>query len=345
MFRYILRRLIQAIPTMFGITLLAFVIMTNVPGGPSAALFLNPRLKTAEQRKAIADQLGYNDPWPIQYLRWLIGDDILRPARANEVNLDPKDQPTVHLGILRGDFGYSFVAHRPVLTMIGERVPATLELAIAATILELLIGVPVGILAAVLRGSLFDNVTRVLMVMFNAIPIFWLGLILILIFSSGLHILPPGSRCPTSLSGCPPLPLRLNHLLLPALVLSTGGIAGYSRYLRASMLDTINQDYIRTAKAKGLRARSVWFVHGARNALIPLATFLGPALTGLLSGAVITESVFSWPGLGRLGLTAINTYDYPLIMAFTILGATATILGFVLSDIFYAFIDPRIRLK
>jgi ABC-type dipeptide/oligopeptide/nickel transport system permease component len=137
--------------------------------------------------------------------------------------------------------------------------------------------------------------------------------------------------------------LRLNHLILPALVLAAGSVAGYSRYLRGSMLDVIGQDYIRTAHAKGLPPRRVWVGHAARNALIPVATFLGPALTGLLSGAVVTETIFSWPGLGRLAIQSINTFDYPMIMAVTMLGAVATVLGFILSDILYALIDPRIR--
>jgi peptide/nickel transport system permease protein len=229
------------------------------------------------------------------------------------------------------------------MQLILERAPATLELGITALLLALVLGLPTGIIAAVRHGGLFDNITRVASVVLRAVPIFWLGLMLILLFGAWLKILPMGSRCPTSLGSCPPIYLRLNHLLLPALVLAAGSIAGYSRYLRGSMLDVIGQDYIRTAQAKGLTPRMVWVGHAARNALIPLATFLGPALTGLLSGAVVTETIFSWPGLGRLAIQSINTFDYPMIMAVTMLGAVATILGFMLSDILYALIDPRIR--
>ncbi len=211
-------------------------------------------------------------------------------------------------------------------------------------------GVPIGILAAVRKGGYFDNFTRIMAVIFNAIPVFWLGLILILIFGvwlkqpNGAPLLPMGGRCdPMSVGGCPPLPQRLNYILLPSLVLATGGIAVFSRYMRASMLDVINQDFIRTARSKGLANRTVWFKHAARNALIPIATILGPSVTGLLSGAVITETIFSWPGLGRFGYTAVLQQDYPIVMAVVIISAVATIVGFILSDILYAIVDPRIR--
>jgi len=181
-------------------------------------------------------------------------------------------------------------------------------------------------------------------VIFNAVPVFWLGLILILIFGSFLKVLPMGGRCPPVLTGgCPPIYGRLQYLILPTFILATGGVAVFSRYMRASMLDVIGQDYIRTAKAKGLSSQQVWFKHGARNALIPIATFIGPAIAGLLGGAPITETIFSWPGLGQIGVSSVVQQDYPLVMAVVIITAFATILGFILSDILYALIDPRIR--
>jgi peptide/nickel transport system permease protein len=153
-----------------------------------------------------------------------------------------------------------------------------------------------------------------------------------------------GGRCPTDLlSGCPPLHERLNYMILPTFVLATGFIAVYSRFMRASMLDVFSQDYMRTARSKGLSTGQVWFKHGARNALIPIATFLGPTITGLLSGAAITETIFSWPGLGRMAVGSVVGLDYPVVMAVVILSAVATIFGFILSDILYALIDPRIR--
>lgn len=356
MVKYTIRRLIQAIPTFFGITIFSYLLMSLAPGGPVAALTFDPRI-SPQERARVAARLGVNDPLPIQYLRWLIGDDWMRwdadgDGIADHAFLLPLDAdgdgepepPGTRLGILRGDFGRSFFARRPVSDIIGERIPATLELGLASLFFGVVIGVPIGILAAVRRGGTFDSATRVMAVLFNAVPVFWLGLILILIFGSWLGVLPMGSRCPMTLSGgCPPVYERLQYLLLPTFVLATGGIAGYSRYMRASMLDVINQDYIRTAKAKGLSARQVWFKHGARNALIPLATFLGPAITGLLSGAAITERIFSWPGLGRLAVDAVGQLDYPVVMAVVIISAVATILGYILSDIMYALIDPRIR--
>lgn len=336
MSRYILRRLLQAIPTLFGVSVLSFLIMTASPGGPTAALVLDPKT-TPEKRAILNQQLGLNDPWPVQYVRWLIGDDWRQFDMGNG-----KMQYGTRRGILRGDFGYSFSNRRSVTALISERIGATLELSVISLIIGSTIGVAIGILAAVGRGGLFDNLTRVFSVVLSAIPVFWLGLMLILIFNSWLKILPPGGRCdPTT--PCPPVYQRLEYLILPTFILSTGAIAGYSRYMRASMLDVVNQDYIRTAKSKGLPENTVWFLHAARNALIPLATFLGPAITGLLGGAVITETLFSWPGLGRLAITALNSLDYPLIMAIVMIGAVETVLGFVLSDILYAWVDPRIR--
>ena len=355
MIKYTLRRLIQAIPTFFGITILSYLLMSAAPGGPVAALTFAPNV-TPAQRERLAAQLGVNDPLPVQYLRWLAGDDWMRwdadgDGVSDHAFLLPLNAPNGEplppgktRGILRGDFGRSFFYKRPVADMIGERVSATLELGAASLILGLAVGVPIGILAAVRRGGWFDNFTRVLAVVFNAIPVFWLGLILILIFGSWLHLLPMGSRCSAlAIGGCPPIWQRIDYLLLPTFVLATGAIAVYSRYMRASMLDVMHQDYMRTAQAKGLSGRTVWFKHGARNALVPLATFLGPAVTGLLSGAAITETIFSWPGLGRFAVAAVTQQDYPVVMTVVILGAIATILGYILSDILYALIDPRIR--
>ncbi len=357
MVKYTLRRLIQAVPTLLGITILSFMLMIAAPGGPETILIGNPRL-TAQQREAMAQRMGVNDPWYVQYLRWLVGNDW----QMFDLNGDGiAEEPGQRKGILRGDFGFSLTsARRPVTQIIGERIMPTLELGITSLFFSVIIGVPIGVLAAVRRGGPFDNASRVMAVIFNAVPIFWLGLILILLFGvllpNWLHtanptafpdndpILPMGGRCPTSLTGgCVPIYERLEFMLLPTFVLATGGVAVFSRFMRASMLDVIGQDYIRTAKAKGLSARTVWFGHAARNALIPIATFLGPAIFGVLSGAAITERIFSWPGLGQLAVSSVFQQDYPVVMAVVIIGAIATILGYVLSDILYALIDPRIR--
>lgn len=356
MIKYTLRRLIQAIPTFFGITIFSYLLMAAAPGGPVAALTFDPKI-TPQQRERVAARLGVNDPLPLQYLRWLLGDDWMRwdsdgDGVADKAFLIPLDAdgdgepepPGQNRGVLRGDFGRSFFYRRPVIDLLGERVAATLELGAASLLFGLVLGVPIGIIAAVKKGRWFDNLTRVIAVVFNAVPIFWLGLILILIFGSTLGVLPMGGRCPPALSGgCPPIYGRIEYLILPTFVLATGTIAIYSRYMRASMLDVMSQDYMRTALSKGLTSRAVWFKHGARNALIPLATFLGPQITGLLSGAAITETIFSWPGLGRFAVQAVTSQDYPIVMTVVIVSAVATMFGYILSDILYAVIDPRIR--
>ncbi len=361
MLKYTIRRLFQAIPTLFGISLLTYMLMLAAPGGPVAALAYGPTI-TPQERAALAARLGVNDPFIIQYLRWLLGDDWMRwdsdgDDIADGSFLIPLDAdgdgepepPGDRLGIIRGDFGRSFYqGRRQVLPIIMERVAATLELGVSSLVVGLMIGLPIGILAAINRGGIFDNVTRVMAVVFNALPVFWLGLLLLLIFGgTGLGLLPMGNRCDAAanlLGGCPPVYQRLEYLILPTFVIATGGIAGFSRFMRASLLDVSHQDYVRTAKAKGLSERVVWFKHGARNALIPIATFLGPAITGILGGAAITETIFAWPGLGRLAVNSVTQQDYPVVMAVVLFAAIATILGYLLSDILYALIDPRIRL-
>jgi peptide/nickel transport system permease protein len=357
MYKYIGRRLLQAIPIFFGITLLSYTLMVVAPGNPVARITFNPRMRV-EEREAIAAQLGVNDPIPLQYLRWLLGDDWMRwdsdddgvsdhsiilPLDANGDG--QPEPPGNNRGILRGDFGNSFVGRRPVLEVLVERLPATVELAAAAFLTSLVFGTTLGILAAVRRG-VFDGISRVVAVFFNAVPDFWLGLILILLLGSQLGLLPMGSQCAPSLTGeCPPIWGRLEFLLLPTLVLSAPPIASYSRFMRASMLETLGKDFVRTAQAKGLANRAVWLRHGARNALIPLATLIGQEFTVLLGGAVVVETIFSWPGVGRLSVNAVLQQDFPVVMAVVILSSVASILGFILTDVLYALIDPRIRLK
>lgn len=355
MWRYIFRRLLQAIPIFFGITLLSYALM-SASGNPVAALAFRPGLPSTE-RARMETVLGVNDPWLLQYARWLLGDDWLRwdtngdnladgafilplDVDGDGVNEPPGDRK----GILRGDFGTSFTKKRAVLDIIIERVPATLELSITSLILGTSVGIMIGVLAAINHRRTFDNVTRIVSVAFTAIPIFWLAIMLLLLFSVQMKLLPIGDRCALTLDdSCPPIYERMEYMVLPVIVLSIGGIAGYSRLMRASMLDIISQDYIRTAKAKGLIERSVWFKHAARNALIPIATSLGPAITGLLAGAVVTETIFNYPGLGLTSIQAVTQRDYPVVMALTIYAAVATIIGYLLSDIMYAAIDPRIR--
>jgi peptide/nickel transport system permease protein len=309
---------------------------------------------TPSQREALADRLGTDKPFYEQYFTWLVGDDFREyeqlDSRGNPV-LDEEGNPVIEngtrKGILRGDFGRSFTAKKPAMDVIREKVLATLELGVLSLLVGLGVGVPIGIMAAVNQGGFFDQVTRVLAVVFNAIPIFWLGLLLILVFGSWLGWLPMGNRYPVTYALTKEVTLweRIQHLMMPVFVLSAINIAVFSRFMRASTLDILHQDYIRTAKAKGLPNSSVWSTHAARNALIPIATLIGPSIPNILGGALITETIFSWPGLGRLAFSAVIQLDYPVVMGTVILAGVSTILGFLISDILYGIIDPRVRLS
>lgn len=374
MVKYIIRRLLQSIPIFFGITLISYWLMSLAPGGPVEILAFNNRMKPRE-REEFKYILGVNDSLPVQYLRWLLGDDWMRwdsdgdgladsavlvdlyAPRLSEAGKPLVDEATGEVlmrplpsgtarGIIRGDFGNSIYYKRAAIDVLVERLPATVELGMTSLLVGLILGVAIGILAAVNHGGWFDQSSRVGAVIVNSIPNFGLGLLMLLVFGSMLGILPLGGRCKTTLSDtCPPIQERLEYLILPTIVLAAGGVAGYSRFMRASMLDVVSQDYIRTARSKGLSERLIWLRHGMRNALIPIATFLGPSITFLLSGAAVTESVFSWPGVGRLLVQAPGRRDYTVVMIVVVYAAIANILGYLLSDMLYALIDPRIRLE
>jgi peptide/nickel transport system permease protein len=410
MTKFIIRRLLQSIPTFFGITVLSYLIIVAAPGNPVEIMTFGPRT-TPEDKAITARRLGLDDSIPVQYIRWLIGDDWLivdhlqwyqfeledgtliwlsehqvkidddgmfeLDSETGAVQLTTARQPyrfephertdddgkidgrrdlfeptgvqsieTLwgdNYGILRGDFGNSFDARQNPVKLIFERLPATLELNIATLLVSFLIAIPMGVMAAVNRGGLFDQVTRVLAAVGNAIPGFWLGFLLILTFGSYLHWLPLGGRCEPVRGGCPPIYGRLEYLIMPTIIAAIPTISFLSRYMRTSVLDNVSSDYVRTARAKGLPAQTVWFKHALRNALIPMATFLGPMLAGLLGGAAILETVFAWPGVGRFLVSSITKQDYPVVMASTVIFSILTILGFLLSDILYGLFDPRVR--
>lgn len=375
MTRHIVRRLIQSIPTIFGITILSFILMTAASGDPVAFLTFDPDMRP-EVREQMREDLGLNDPLPVQYLAWLTGTDWMWwkqdawVARYEAIGTPTEEIPPrqVSYGILRGDFGDSFKSKRPAIEMILERMPATAELGVASLLVGVILGLPIGVLAAIWRGKFFDNFTRIIAVVGNALPSFWLGFLLFLLVGRLLDgVTIPGTdirmdtswgrggRCDTAENsrrrdewgnvGCSAVPIyeRLEYMILPTIVLSYGFVAGYSRFMRTSMLDTINSDFIRTARAKGLPNRDVWFKHAARNSLIPIATFIGPSIVGVIGGATITERIFNWPGLGLLFLDAITAQDYPIVMASVLIGAALTVLAYIISDICYALFDPRIR--
>jgi peptide/nickel transport system permease protein len=354
MTKYAFKRLLQAIPTILGVTVLAYFIMASAPGSPASQLFFDPNL-SQRQREAMADALGVNDPMHVQYARWLIGDrpyEILGVTIWGGRELPVFDRRGMETGtqlgdrggILRGDFGKSVISKRDTTEIIQGHLAATFELGGISLLVGLLIGIPVGVLAAVQQGSIFDQFTRVASVLVSAIPVFWLGLILLLIFGAWLGWLPMGNRFPISVQGEYTIFDRVRHLILPVFTLSSFTIATYSRFMRAAVLDVLSQDYIRTAHSKGLSSLEVWFNHATQNALLPIATLLGASFSTIVSGAVLTETIYSWPGMGRLVVDSIQQQDYPIIMGITLLFSVFTVIGYLVSDVLYAMLDPRVRL-
>ena len=354
MSRYIIRRLLQAIPTLIGVSLISFFLAKATPGDPVRNMTNDPKI-TQATRETLRKQLGLDQPLVIQYVRWVSGL-ILRPGNAaEELALDHTTCTYLSFinftvcnsgsGIIRGDLGISIATKQPVWNRIIERLPATLELTTTGLVLGLLLGIPLGVLSAVRQGSFFDNMVRFFAVVGNAVPVFWMGLILIFVFGVYLNWLPTGGRQTVSLNSEFDLVDRLRHLILPSFVLALGWVAVLSRFLRAETLEVLHMDYIRTAKAKGLVPRQVWFVHATRNALIPLVTILGPAIAGLIAGALVTETIFSWPGMGRLTFDAALQRDYPMVLGSVMIASALVILGNLLSDILYVVVDPRVRLS
>jgi peptide/nickel transport system permease protein len=318
MSRYILRRMLQAIPTFLGITIIAYAIIRLAPGDP-LAVFEDARGTTAEQMAELRKAYGFDRPLPIQYIDWL--------GKA-----------------VRLDFGRSFQTHLPARDVILERMPATLQLTLCALLIGVVIGIPAGMWAAVRRGGWPDQIVRVFSVMGDAVPHFWLGLLAIDLFAVQLHWSPAGGI--TTL-GAEPWDIgdRLKHLTLPALVLATSFVSISARYMRTEVLEVLGQDYVRTARAKGLAEVWVLYRHALRNALIPIITVLGGSLPALLAGAATTEFVFSWPGMGRLAVDAAFARDYPVVMGLVLVVSALIILGNLLSDVLYGVVDPRIQLR
>jgi len=323
--RFLFRRILQSIPVFIAITIITFALIHSIPGGPTARLELDMDIKP-EDIARIKANMGLDKPVWMQYLIW-IG---VAPTSQGEYN-----------GLLQGDLGISYIDQTPVSRNILDRLPNTLLLSVTALVISLGVALPVGIVSAVKQYSMFDNVSTVLSTAGISIPSFWFGLIAILLFSVKLRWLPSGGMY--TLGQEKNVGDLLKHLLMPASILSILSVAGWNRYIRASMLEVIRQDYVRTARAKGLRQRVVIASHALRNALIPVATLLGLSLPGLVGGSLITETIFGWPGMGRLAFHAATKRDYPIIMGALVMSTVLVILGNLLADIAYGFLDPRIK--
>ncbi len=309
MLPFILRRLVYLIPVWIGISLVAFILANLAPGDP-ARLALQRELgrqPTAEETAVLREQMGLNDAAPIRYLNWL-GD------------------------ALTGDLGTSYRTGQPVLDSLADRFPTTLQIAGFGLLLAIAIAIPLGILAAVYRQGPIDHLSRVIALLGASMPSYWVAYLLILVLSVRLGWLPvAGSQ-------------TWQHAVMPAITLGIGGSASLMRLTRSEMLETLNQDYIRTARAKGLHSRALMLRHALRNTMIPISTVLGMRFAGMLGGAVIVETIFSWPGIGKLVVDAIFDRDYPMIQGFVIFMGTAFLLINLIVDLGYGVIDPRIRL-
>lgn len=332
MLRYIIRRLLTIIPVLLGVSILVFGFLRLIPGDP-AQVMLGERA-TPENIARVREQLGLNKPIYEQYLIFISN-------------------------ALRGDLGRSVLRGEPVTQEIVRRFPATIELALSAILVAILVGIPAGIISAVRRGSLLDAASMLLALTGVSMPIFWLGLMLILLFSVILHWFPTGGRMEAGTSFVPITNLllldsllkgdleffvqTLKHLALPAIALGSIPMAIIARMTRSSMLEVLSQDYIRTAHAKGLHERAVIIRHALRNAWLPVITVVGLQVGRLLSGAILTETVFSWPGIGRWLVDAIYARDYPIVQGVTLFIAMVFVGVNLVVDILYAWVDPRVK--
>ncbi len=320
---YLLRRLLHLIPTLLGISLISFFLMQLAPGGPIDQMAdLNPRV-TPEVKARIRKDLGLDQPILVQYARWL-----------KKITLF--------------DFGVSLKDNRKVIDKIGERLPATLLLNTLSIGLAILLAIPIGFFAAIKQHSWFDRLTTVFVFLGFSVPTYAVALLAMILFGLKLGWLPISGLSSMSWAPMPwwaKIGDLAKHLLLPTLVLGLTSLAGLSRYMRSSMLETIHQDFIRAAQAKGLTFWRIYGIHALRNALIPLVTLFGLMLPDLIGGGVIIETIFAYPGMGRLGYEAIMTRDYNLVMAITVISGVLTVLGNFAADFLYAYIDPRIRYR
>lgn len=303
---FLLRRLLLLIPVLWGVATLVFLLLHFIPGDPIDLMLGDSALGT--DRETLRDQLGLNDPLIVQYLRYF-GD------------------------LLQGDWGTSLFSKKPVFEEILERVPATMELMFGAMVVTILVAMPLGLIAAVKKGTWIDQGAMIFSLLGVSIPNFWLGPMLILLFSIHFDLLPVNERG------------GLEHLILPALTLGTSLASILARITRSSVVETLQAEYIRTARSKGISELRILFRHALRNALIPIVTVIGLQVGVLLSGAIITEAIFDWPGLGNLLISAINSRNYPLVQGCVLFIAGSYVMVNLVIDLLYAYLDPRIRLS
>ncbi|HEX2033328.1 MAG TPA: ABC transporter permease [Chloroflexota bacterium] len=308
---FLIRRLIQSVLLLWALMSITFILVRVTPGGPESAMLEQPNLERADIER-IRARFGLNDPLPVAYAKW-IGN------------------------ALRLDFGRSYHFLRPPLDVIKERIGPTIQLGALAAAIGLL-GIPLGVMAAFYRGRPPDLVIRVFTVVGDAVPNWWLALVIIVVLASTMGWFPQGQG-----RGSPGA--WFSYIIVPALILGLGPLVAYTRYTRSQVLEVLGHDHVRTARAKGLQEQVVASRHVLRNALIPAVTLFGGLLPGLVSGAAITEGIFNWPGMGKLFLEAALTRDYPLLLAILTLGTLATLVGTLLADVLYGFVDPRIRYR
>lgn len=315
MTRFLAHRLLQTAILIGAISLVGFVILDKLPGGPLAAYSSNPEFRE-EDRARLAEQLGLDRPLPFRYVAWLER-------------------------VAQGDLGTSLLTHQSVTAMIGARLGNTVQLMSWAFGLSVALAIPIGVLSAVRRRSRFDKAVLVFTSFGLSIPTFWLGLLLIALFAVGLRWLPPGGMGEPD---APPLVGGARHMLLPVATIVVVTVGLYARYVRAGILDTLSRDYVRTARAKGLAERTVVTRHVLRNGLAPFVTVAALHLPEVVTGAVVTETVFSWPGVGRLFWEAALRQDQPVLLGILLVGAVGVALSSLLADACYAWLNPRVRL-
>jgi len=318
---FIVKRIVQAVPLLLGVATLIFVILHLAPGDPTS-IYFSPDVDP-EVIALMRTNLGLDQPLHVQYWRWLTS-------------------------FLQGDFGHSFAQHRPVLQILLDAIPNTLLLSAISIVIIFSVGILVGTIQAVRQYSLADNSATVVSFFFYSMPSFWFALMLMLLFSYKLQLLPASQMTSVNYEYLPPLKQlwdRFVHLIMPATALGIGAAAGVARYARGGLLEVIRQDYIRTARAKGLSERKVIFKHAMRNALIPVITLFGLYIPFLLSGSVLIETIFAWPGMGRVIVTAIFQRDYPVVLAGAFVISIMVILGNLVADVLYSVVDPRVRVE